>query len=440
MNIRNIVTKLNLTVIGLCIFSITTFLCMEIGGVIIFANDNNGLIYSAKSKNVKVNERTVLDNVFHPYFGYVLRYKNEKYKIPNWSPNSIKTNGDGFPYAVGKGLPDPPQLPFGVKEDTAVVAILGGSVAQQFFDYNYRTGHLKRLMKNKGFFSNKKIKFINLALAGYRQPQQLIVLSYFLSLGQKIDLAINLDGLNELLHSSVNSQKGVPISFPNDDVWGNLGRYIEAENTSRIDQDSILARWHEGRRVTISFDRKRCKLGSCYFMHTLRMIYHHWRRTSLTPAKDAVKNKSYFSSRKGHNVVVPGDWAAKPVREDILHKTALLWKSTSILMQAIITRFGGKYLGVLQPSPHDPMSKRFEPIDKNYRQRYFWLIDPLKRGYPIFRYHSKQLQKVGVKHVDSGRVFNKLDPAESPYRDDCCHLNVLGNKLLTEFIANALMN
>ena len=49
---------------------------------------------------------------------------------------------------------------------------------------------------------------------GYKQPQQLLVLSYFLSIGQTFDLVVNIDGFNEVALSSLNHQRGLDISMP----------------------------------------------------------------------------------------------------------------------------------------------------------------------------------------------------------------------------------
>ena len=49
---------------------------------------------------------------------------------------------------------------------------------------------------------------------GYKQPQQLLVPTYFLSIGQVFDLVVNIDGFNEVALSSVNHQRGLDISMP----------------------------------------------------------------------------------------------------------------------------------------------------------------------------------------------------------------------------------
>ena len=56
---------------------------------------------------------------------------------------------------------------------------------------------------------------VTLGFAGYKQPQQLLALTYFLSLGAEYDLIINLDGYNDIvLPVTDNYDVGVNPFFP----------------------------------------------------------------------------------------------------------------------------------------------------------------------------------------------------------------------------------
>ena len=44
--------------------------------------------------------------------------------------------------------------------------------------------------------------FVNLALFGYKQPQQLTTLAYLMSIGGQFDLVLNIDGFNEVAAST----------------------------------------------------------------------------------------------------------------------------------------------------------------------------------------------------------------------------------------------
>src|SRR6185436_13391576 len=64
------------------------------------------------------------------------------------------------------------------------------------------------------FFSGKEIVPLCFSHEGYKQPQQLLVLAYFLSIGQPLDLVVNIDGFNEVALSSLNDQHVLDISMP----------------------------------------------------------------------------------------------------------------------------------------------------------------------------------------------------------------------------------
>ena len=50
--------------------------------------------------------------------------------------------------------------------------------------------------------------------AGPDAPQQLLVLAYLLSVGQELDLAITIDGFNEVALGAYNNDRGQDISMP----------------------------------------------------------------------------------------------------------------------------------------------------------------------------------------------------------------------------------
>jgi hypothetical protein len=59
-------------------------------------------------------------------------------------------------------------------------------------------------------------------MTGWKQPQQPLALSYFLSLGAKYDVVMNLDGFNELALPFLNNLRaGVYPFFPR--LWNLSG-------------------------------------------------------------------------------------------------------------------------------------------------------------------------------------------------------------------------
>jgi hypothetical protein len=115
----------------------------------------------------------------HPYFGYVNMQRLDELE-------RLRVNGYDSQY---------------------VIAILGGSIADQFATYviNHPQyfAQLRQVIPEIG---DRTIRIVNLAFGGYKQPQQFIVTNYFL---ESLDLTVNIDGLNEIAAKNLN-----PVYLP----------------------------------------------------------------------------------------------------------------------------------------------------------------------------------------------------------------------------------
>src|SRR5262245_2567552 len=129
----------------------------------------------------------------HPYFGPTHR-PGIAFDIPpgmngGESAPSVATNNFGFPsprdYPVRRS-----------SERQFFIGRFGGSVGAYFCRLG--ANRLEEDLKRQPFFGNRELVTLCFSHEGYKQPQQLLVLSYFLSIGQPLDLAINIDGFNEV--------------------------------------------------------------------------------------------------------------------------------------------------------------------------------------------------------------------------------------------------
>ena len=75
-----------------------------------------------------------------------------------------------------------------------VIAILGGSVAEHFGNY-IRPQYFEPLRDVIPEIRDRRIRVVNFALGGYKQPQQFILASYLL---ENFDMVINIEGFNEM--------------------------------------------------------------------------------------------------------------------------------------------------------------------------------------------------------------------------------------------------
>ena len=121
------------------------------------------------------------------------------------SPTSpLSTNNFGFQ--------SPYQFPIVKRDREFIVGIFGGSVSVFFCLAG--ADRLVADLQQHEFFKDRTIVPLCMAHEGYKQPQQLLVLSYFLSIGQTFDLVVNIDGFNEAALSPLNDQQGIDISMP----------------------------------------------------------------------------------------------------------------------------------------------------------------------------------------------------------------------------------
>jgi hypothetical protein len=96
-------------------------------------------------------------------------------------------------------------------------------------------------------------------MTGWKQPQQPLALSYFLSLGAKYDVVMNLDGFNELALPFLNNLRaGVYPFFPR--LW-NL-------YSSRLLSDTIILQSAEAIRLRQKEQEQKRFFSSHLFRHS----------------------------------------------------------------------------------------------------------------------------------------------------------------------------
>ena len=92
-------------------------------------------------------------------------------------PARLHTNNFGFV--------SPHEYPFKkARDDQFIVGIFGGSVGLWFCQVG--APRLVEQMKRDAFFSGKEIVPLCFSHEGYKQPQEAVVLAYFLSIGQRV--------------------------------------------------------------------------------------------------------------------------------------------------------------------------------------------------------------------------------------------------------------
>lgn len=115
---------------------------------------------------------------------------------------------------------------------------------------------------------------LNLGQGGWKQPQQLLALNYFLSLGQRFDVIVNLDGFNEIALGYHNHLSGIDYSLPSAHVLLPLVRL--ADVSTQYDEYLVpMVNAMKSHRLLMECDLKK-NLANYTIIHQLYSACSKW--------------------------------------------------------------------------------------------------------------------------------------------------------------------
>jgi hypothetical protein len=356
----------------------------------------------------------------HPYVGYVQDPSPASGQVRHFDGKTMPISN--FGYIDDK---DPIQKRGPGK---VIVGILGGSVAS-FFGVN-GVHRLEEVLKTSPEYADREFVFVNAALGGYKQPQQLTTLAYLTALGGEFDIIVNIDGFNEVaLHELENAGHHVFPAFPrswharvgmNDPALGKA----KAAMTAIEDSRNSWARWASDPPWRWSI--------VCNLVWTLR------DRRLERDAYDLVKAHQELKGRS-EPYVATGPTRDFASRDELFETLASIWSNSSLGLQGLCEQAGTRYYHFLQPNQYDDDSK---PMDAAERRAAFNEDHPYRKGvqagYPRLRRDGQTLRDRGVAFHDLSALFR--DHPEALYIDDCCHFNQRGLEILAEAIGRAILD
>ena len=342
---------------------------------------------------------------------------------PAAAPNPIPQKADEFyrlrhPYygfanpSLKNDLNAP--LPQQRREDTVVVGLVGGSVA------NNVTPYLQEALE-RWFAANRLPQqpvVLGLAMGGERQPQQTLIVADILLRGGEFDLIVNLDGFNELIHSAgLRSRAGVFPFFPGG--W---------PNQVNLTGDELLLTGHIG-----ALRREQARRAAAGETSPLRWsaifgLVNRWRQERNDAAiiqrnhELAAMASAYTLEKHG-----PRSWLRAEGETERLQAAARLWYRGSVALSRLAAVAGADYYHFLQPNQYVPDSKPLTPAERElaYGNVYQSVVE---QGYPLLQDFSQDLPGQGIDYFDLTGIF--ADHPETLYKDDCCHVNPRGDELL----------
>ncbi len=355
--------------------------------------------------------------VLHPYQGAILK------PLP---PETRSATGQPFP--VGDygflGVDSPIHTR---SEDSVLVAIVGGSVARQF---TQEAGDiLQRELAQIPRYQQRSITIIPLAVDGYKQPQQLMTMSYLMTLGAEFDIVINLDGLNEAALPAIdNVPMGVFAAFPRQ--WGTLIHMADSiEMQRRVGLVTFLRL--EDRREASFFDQ--WPLRYCSTATLIWRIRYDNNSQQILQQLDAIReligtDTSYCASGPPQHFD-----DTKQMYDHCID----IWYRSSVLLNTLCSGHGTRYYHFLQPNQYlagsKPMSQKEESQTRRETSPF---RDPVEYCYPTMRSRGRELTENGVHFTDLTQIYSGVE--ERIYGDDCCHVNRRGNVILADAVSSVI--
>lgn len=347
--------------------------------------------------------------IIHPYIGFVHDVAKDK-----------ELNEFGF---WG-------EQPLGVRDSQHIrIAVFGGSFAGEFI-HNTKE-YLTAILQKHPHFSDKVIDYSMFVAGGMKQPQQLMALNYFLTLGAQYDIVINIDGYNEVaLPFLENQAHGIHPVYPRS--W-----FFYAQQTLNISQLRLIQDLEslKNRKLFIQKAANHHVLGRSGFVSLLSQI-------ALASTENAInrKNIALFETfdDTSHPYAVTGptfDYS----QQDSVERVVQIWSNSSKQMHDLAAGNGALYLHILQPNQYISGSKPLSPeersnaiVDDQYR------VATIQNGYELLREQVKTLRSHSVHALDATSVYH--NHPETLYIDDCCHVNALGYALFADFVSQAIID
>ena len=346
-------------------------------------------------------------HVLHPYLGFV--------------------NQAGDPYnTFGFAETSPFEA---MENDQYKVAITGGSVAMGL--YHYSSEALIEAMKKQNLGEGKEIKLVLLALPGYKQPQQLFTLNYFLSLGAEFDMLINLDGFNEVaLPYSEHLKYGIFPFYPR--AWN-----IYAQKGFNKEIQSLFAEQN--------YLKKRRK----ELVTTYRNVGAHHSRLGLMVWKirDAnLRGSLYTLEQNMQNAFVDENLPYQVTGPDYQFSDTLSffkdlakqWHQSSKLMNEICQANDIDYHHFLQPNQYVIGSKVLskQEMKEAFMQGEFEYKSAVRKGYGSFIEEGRRMKKNGLPFNDLTFIYK--NEKGSVYSDQCCHFNKFGYDIMAREVVRMM--
>lgn len=342
----------------------------------IIINHNNPLI-SHLAIDPKYKSKKYSGKVPHPYFGYLNKSNNFE-EVKNYKK----------------------------QRHLLKVGIFGGSVAADLFNLNLESKKIQKVLSQIFKISENNIRIINFSSGGYRQPQQHNISAIY---GDYIDLAINIEGSNEMTYFY---EKKFPHYFPH---YPTSKLFFTSVESLALIPNLIQLVKSRGdlaeKLLTQSYTLKITELID------LLHYAHAGRSIDRTIKQLRIKDHIFF---KGSN--------HKPYKA---YKQLKFWLKMSCLQQNSMAARNINNFFYVQPIPY--LFKSLSPEEKKVVSD----IDNIqkKTGKLLAELDFQKISETGLNIESMMKIFS--NNSKDIYIDSCCHMNKNGyNDLLTNILSH----
>lgn len=350
---------------------------------------------------------------FHPYFGWTHNPDIHTGDI-DCCGQSLQANRFGF-FDSTDGI-------HRRSSDRLIVGICGGSVAWHMSCAAEAV--LKQRLLEIPQYRGREVILVRLAQPGYKQPQALFALSYYLFMGAEFDLILNLDGYNEIaLPAAENFASRTALDYPQG--WNVRSLDI----VDPRDADFSL------RVFELRGARQRAAEGARTSLFRFLPSYQLWwftKNENLRIAQLELQEELQKRRRTREGMFAQnGPRPTAKTDEEAMQECIRIWKQSSLHLHILCQAHGMAYFHATQPNQYDVDSKPLSAFEqeKCYSDAVTYR-DHVIRGYPQLRQAGAELRQADVRQFDLTRIFERVE--ETLYVDPYCHFNTRGSELLAE--------
>jgi hypothetical protein len=311
------------------------------------------------------------------------------------------------------------------------ILLTGGSVAAGF--HAWASTALIPLLAADPRLSGRTIIVHKRACPALKQPQLATDLEWAFSLGIQPDVVLLLDGFNELAVSAGNAEKNVHPLFP---AWFQAQTSMKGPLSNPAELE-VVADIFEVRRsaeqLAETAQRRGLMRSAVLGGFVEREFASLSRRSGVLLAR--LEKLTAQRSEERPLFVRGPPFVNEP--ENVLHLSVQAWVEGARSMEAACRARSIPFVHVLQPAARDIGSK---PLTENEDRLSLWPTvwkAAIETGYPHLREAGAQLAREGYSFHDASRVF--ADHREEIYLDSC-HMEGVGNTILGQFIARAVLD